>query len=98
MPLFVVQYFGPSIECMLGIDLGRLFGYTLDSGPGTLLLNDDPGDHLLYCILKRSTQDDTFHARVIGRVVIRPNSFGAVEDGTRKTMPPLQWRNKVLCS
>ncbi len=86
------------MNCIFGIDAGRAFKYVLCYNTGAIWCLDDPNQSPLYCIPKGITQDDTFYARVLTKVVIKAQSFTPIEVGTHNSMPPEEWHSQVLCT
>ena len=98
MPIFVCDHLSSTTDCIFGLDAGMYIDFILEYSTGILRLLKDPDDNPLLCTPKLCTHDDSLHARVLNRVVIKPESFAAVEVGTRKSMPPKEWRHHVLCT
>ncbi len=96
LPVFVCNILSSKVNCIFGIDAGRAFKFVHCYDTGTMWFQDYPDHTPLVCIPKVIPQEDSYYARVLKRVVIKPQSFAPVEVGTHNSMPPHGWHSTVL--
>ncbi len=88
LPVFIWDFLRSKVNCIFGIDAGRSFKFVHCYDTGTMWFPDYPDQTPLVCIPKVIPQEDSYYARVLKRVVIKPQSCAPVEVGTCNSMPP----------
>jgi hypothetical protein len=93
IPLYLCDL-GGATTCILGMDAAVNLEWQVDCAKGILYFGDG---NRLNCLAGRSTRLDTYQARALESVIIKPHSFAGVPIGTRQKPVPHEWRHDVFC-
>ncbi len=96
LPVFVCDFLNSKLNCIFGINAGRAFKFVHCCDTGTMCFQDYLDQTPLICIKKVIPQEDSCYARVLKRVVIKPQSFAPVKVGKCNSMPPHKWCSTLV--
>ena len=84
-------------SCIFGFELLDELGFRFDPTTCSADCLRTKETRSLNLIPGEATRTDTYQAKCMERVVVPPMNYVGVEVGTRNSMPPKEWRHRVLC-